>query len=557
MNNIIENQKKAGKARVDLQKTEDDLYLDQNRLKAKQEQLLLAKRLGKAGENEIYKLTAEIKNLEKRITKDKHLFESAKSNLFKTLSAFPSLDQPQTLVEELDDRLPFLLLPVRLETRFMAVDNGTELWVRVFPDDIAVFTHEKTLTQDELKAGMTYWQEMWAASREEDDKKGRLEKEAWWKLADVYESNRAAWIASETKPGTLDVDDVGDFKFPEFEEEALKKDPWSRAPRSKVMPDRFVFMAFSHRKAVFKKIGNLIPNPLVLGPDPQSLEPELAQEEGDLRMGENLEWLSNFDKAVEIGMGVRIPLEEPFAGNGFDRLLVLGLRLSSDAEETQQLLEGLIDNHHYAPEGMSFVPQGTPTNNTDRKGSGFSSREPGKETGFQVETGNANFETTDTQTKKADAQLLAESLGIDHTVLEYLQHAGIHDITEAQAFNKALWSATLGYFMDEMMNFSPTTIGKTREFFTDFVYGRGPLPAIRVGAQPYGILPTTAFSRWQWSKKLEGPDVGFLTQLSKVVRRIDEEWGRMVSRVPHVGAAGDPFDNLLGMLGLHSGSAEF
>jgi hypothetical protein len=286
MNNIIENQKKAGKARVDLQKKEEDLYLDQNRLKAKQEQLLLAKRLGKAGENEIFKLTAEIKNLEKRITKDKHLYESAKGNLFNTLSAFPSLNQPQKLVEELDDRLPFLLFPVRLETRFMDVDNGRELWVRVFPDEIAVHTHEKTLTQDELEAGITYWQEIWAASREEDaDKKARLEKEAWWKLADSYESNRAAWIASETKPETLDVDDVGDLIFPEFEEEALKKDPWSRAPRSKVMPDRFVFIAFSHGKAVFEKTGNLIPNPLVLGPDPQSLEPELAQEEGDLHLG--------------------------------------------------------------------------------------------------------------------------------------------------------------------------------------------------------------------------------------------------------------------------------
>ena len=32
-----------------------------------------------------------------------------------------------------------------------------ELWVRVYPDDIAVHTHEKALTRDEADAGVEYW----------------------------------------------------------------------------------------------------------------------------------------------------------------------------------------------------------------------------------------------------------------------------------------------------------------------------------------------------------------------------------------------------------------
>ena len=46
--------------------------------------------------------------------------------------------------------------------------------------------------------------------------------------------------------------------------------------------------------------------------------------------------------------------------------------------------------------------------------------------------------------------------------------------------------------------FSDSVIDQTREFFTSFVSGRGALPAIRIGGQPYGILPVTAFSRIAW-----------------------------------------------------------
>ena len=61
---------------------------------------------------------------------------------------------------------------------------------------------------------------------------------------------------------------------------------------------------------------------------------------------------------------MRVPLAEPFATQGFDRLLVLGIRVSSTAADHKELLEELIDNHHYSPDGMSFLPQGTPTNHT-------------------------------------------------------------------------------------------------------------------------------------------------------------------------------------------------
>src|SRR5437016_7106541 len=79
---------------------------------------------------------------------------------------------PQQLIEEWDDSLPIMLLPVRVETRF----KDAELWVRVFPDEIAINTHEKLMTEREQTFGIAYWKALRAAK--DDDAR----KAAWQDL---------------------------------------------------------------------------------------------------------------------------------------------------------------------------------------------------------------------------------------------------------------------------------------------------------------------------------------------------------------------------------------
>src|SRR5262249_61382434 len=71
--------------------------------------------------------------------------------------------------------------------------------------------------------------------------------------------------------------------------------------------------------------------------------------------------------------------------------------------------------------------------------------------------------------------------------------------------NGARWPATMGYFLLQMMgvrNESATPLGVddlrwARQHFIDYVRASGPLPALRVGRQPYGLLPTTSLSFWK------------------------------------------------------------
>jgi hypothetical protein len=112
--------------------------------------------------------------------------------------AFASLTtDPTQDINQCDDGYPFLLLPVRLETRFKEVSPGkTELWVRVYPDECAVDTFEPVLSQAEIVSAQTYWIEVWQASGDEAQ-----ERAAWRRLITSHGSGRAYWILHDEHHG--------------------------------------------------------------------------------------------------------------------------------------------------------------------------------------------------------------------------------------------------------------------------------------------------------------------------------------------------------------------
>lgn len=465
---------------------------------------------------------------------------------------------PQTLIEEWDDAVPIMLLPLRLETRFKKIGGEQELWVRVFPDEIAVTSHEKILTDRERDAGVAYWKAL--ADTTDDAKR----KDAWRALADKFGANRAAWVALQTKPlnWTMPPPSSGDLKFSDIK--VTKPDNWTEAPHSLVMPDRFVLMAYRGGNLVRTLVGEQIPDRLILGPAPleDADKPSITRDPTDNRLtyGRDFLWLTEFPFAVQNGMGFRLSLDSFEWQNGFDQLLVIGLKLSSDDSDGQKLVEDLIDNHHYSAKGFSIVRQGSATNNTQGEESHYSSSDWMHDVSYFVETGKPLFSRESDPDKATDGQRLAEYLGINYEPLQYVSNADACDHAEAVAMNRALYASTLGYYLNSMLNevMSDDAIQRLRVLFTDHVTGRGPIAAIRVGNQPYGILLTSNFPQWAYERSvILEPEALFDDQVRRVLMNLRELWQQFKSQLSHIGKAGNASDNLMKVLGLQPTSAEY
>jgi hypothetical protein len=527
---------------------EESLRAIRRRQAAVAVELADARRLGPADARRVAQLERESSELSTEAAAGSQRFDDNRRALADALDRFTTGADPTRLIERLSDRLPILLLPVRVETRFMPVTAPTELWVRIFPDDIAVHAHQPELTSDEKAAGSAYWNEIAAAASLPEDAQRARRTAAWQALSGMSEAPRAAWIANQTRPTPT--------------EGAVSNEPdrdaapqtWSRAPRSNVMPDRFAVILQASGQADRITFGNQIPDPLIVGPDPSAPTPDIARvDHGEIQLSADLRWMHDFEEAVRIGMAVRVPLSAAEAAAGFDRLLVLGLRLSSSPEDTCQLLEGLIDNHHYSPDGAGLLPQGTPTNNTSSGASGFRSTISDAAETEAVEMGDPLFTPTDEAEGKTDAQWLAEALGIRYEPLMHLQHADSGDVGEARLMNQALWHGTLGYFLEQMLGLVAGTVRNLEQFFVQYVSGRGPLPAIRVGMQPYGVLLTSDWSQWR-------PDDSSMSigqAIQNQIRRVEGIWESAVASVSFAGKPGDSYAHLLNILGLQATSVDY
>ncbi|PBQ33646.1 hypothetical protein CNR22_18310 [Sphingobacteriaceae bacterium] len=561
-----------------------------------------------------------------RVTVDKfHIMaiyaESTGSKLASATSVFWNLfdfysADPRLKVQLLNDNIPFALLPVRLETRFMTIkhvrdnisyssytsvirtdadvqaiktvtDSRTvtyssppvtgstvptatvseaiadlhELWVRIYPDAISIHTHESKLTQTEKDDAQIYWNEVWKACGVK-----KFELGAWRVLCSSYGSKRAAWIVSQTNPGTTgkpaDDPSLTDPSltilnpFPTLPTIALQTASWSQKPETRVMPERFVVRVYSNN-TYREVVGQPVPSPLPVGFDPMDPYTNYLDQNGsEINMPADLRWLTDFEEAEKIGMGIRITLQNNEKNDGFDRLLVLGTKLDLNATASKQELETLLDNHHYSA-GLALVPQGTPTNNTEESKSGFASLEPGYEESFEIELGANQFTTTSTHYDKADGQRIAEALGVNTSVFQHIRNSKTKDVEEGMAMNRALWPATMGYYAKNMLTPSivQSHIDDTRSFFTNYVLGRGLIPAFRVRNQPYGILTSTVYSKWKYSDKTI-----YEAKLHKgILERLRKYWiANFFVKVKHIqqGSA-NPGDLLINILGLHPSSLQF
>ena len=231
-----------------------------------------------------------------------------------------------------DGAAPLLLLPVRIETRFMdrvsEGKGGSELWVRVYPDQIMVNGHHPELTAAELAAGNAYWDAVWRAGDPPGDQDAV--QAPWRGLVTRYGAPRAAWIVGQTtplnnaqRPAAPTPPGADPSPAPQPPSPPVTGSAWDSPAVASLLPQAWTVVLESGTSSVSSTGLPVTPS---LAVSLSAADPSLASGFPDgLPVDAGMRWLVDFDVAVAAGMALRIPVTAAQRQAGFDRVLVYGL----------------------------------------------------------------------------------------------------------------------------------------------------------------------------------------------------------------------------------------
>ena len=252
---------------------------------------------------------------------------------------------------------------------------------------------------------------------------------------------------------------------------------------------------------VINKSGELIPigNPVVIDRDKTKIH---------LQSLLSNKWMTNFNEAVKIGMGVKIiKPEEVTLINNASWLIAVGLNNSS---ESRYMLEEILQRRNAAGE-LSIVPQDSPTNNTETSRTNYSLNSSGILKHFEKTQDSISSNSTSTNDLggKTDSFILSDMLNFYSETLGEMEGSGLQEQKEANAMSTILWDTCTPLFrhiwMDDFFKKADKDKHKStidnwfnlRRFFIKSVKARGNLPILRVGKNPYGVLPVVSLKKWQ------------------------------------------------------------
>ena len=388
------------------------------------------------------------------------------------------LDDPEKSVAQLAGGVPVCLLPVRLETRF--AEAATKLRIRIYPEQLHVDAHEPELTDDEVTAGRQYWLTRWSAGSDP-----AVSADAWLTLARLTRPPRARWIAQACTPTNVDQIGVGQ---PDFADVPRRPGPWTRAPVARLLPEQWVAIGYQNGGEVFRVWSGPVADEVTVG-----LAPDLDDTgdgapvpdvQDELPIDDGMRWMLDYDEAVRVGMAVTVADADLTSGllvAGLDQLLVIGVDWTLTPDAGAEALSAQLDRHAVS-DGLAVLGPGTATNNTDEDRAGPDTDPLLDPAAYDPATPPAH----------PSAARLAGALATPGAVglLDAPGSGGLDDGVATDMVT-ALWAPTVGYFLDQIARPLVPTETATRllDHARRHLRGGGPYPALRVGRQPYGVLP--------------------------------------------------------------------
>jgi hypothetical protein len=329
-----------------------------------------------------------------------------------------------------------VLLPLRLETRF----DGTRLRLRVVPDEPWFDRHDPLPSATELDGLDRYLTA--AGGRPDDDPAAAA---AWEVFARQHGPGRATWLLRSFPDAT---------RPPVVREEA-----------------RFTALAdLPEQLEVWLARGGGAPAltaTLVVDPARLRLDPADRDQPGDRR------WWESWDEAVAAGLAGEIDLGA--RADDIDVLYVVGLGTATP--------DRLLASHRDAGQ-LGLVAYGTPTNSVDGAPAADLGRDP------------AAWRALRRRQPSPTEQQVSLALTGDPDLLGPLPGDAPPQAEWTRRLVAGLWPALWGHTLRDVLG-----LGGQAEQLGDWalanLHPAGPYPAVRVGTQPYGLLPATSLTAWR------------------------------------------------------------
>lgn len=342
-----------------------------------------------------------------------------------------------------------VLLPVRLETRFYppSPTAGWRLRVRVVPDAPSFDRHDPLVTSGELDD----LDELWGnAAQGLETIEGRA---AWRRFVDRHGAGRATWLARTFKPapGTNSVTRPAQLR------QDLRVSTLENLPAS-------IELWLGRGGQAPNRIATLAVQPAQLGldfPDPTDPNDE--------------RWWTDWPKAVDAGVATEVDLGLASPAD-IDVLYAVGLGTNSPS--------ALFAAHRDVGD-LAVLQPGTPTNSVDGV--------PAADLGRDAESW-LPLVPSPPPPQAATTELGLSLTGAD--TLAPLRGGDVDTRPVNQDLVAALWPALWGHMLKDIWGFGAAA-HDVALWACENMLPEGPLPPIRIGAQPYGLLPVTALRHWQ------------------------------------------------------------
>ena len=407
-----------------------------------------------------------------------------------------------------------VLLPLQLETTFLPPD-GDPWWrlrLRVIPQPVSVDGHTAHVDAEELRAVTGFRQALATTRPLTPDWFGTdAHRSAFAGLAGAVGGARACWLATSVPCQDVDGRIV-----------ALPPDDAADHPSQvRGLPARLqvgVWTYDAEGAEVLRRVGSLPEDPGATIPALLDL-PDLSAPAPFFD-----HWVAHWERAREVGLGGSFDLPDGLEPGSLGGVAVWGI-----GEEAPDVLV----EHHVHAGALAEVVLGSATHSVDGRPTATSSLDA---QGAPVPDGAADVEAqwqlllrrvagtstslddtltrfltgrpVDGPARPIGRERLFGDLDVPPSVRDLVDPQDVDALTAARAvippeaglaplLLNALWPVLWGSFAHEEWGLTPPTVATLTRWALENVNPEGPLPTLRVGDEPYALLPITRLDSWR------------------------------------------------------------